>query len=276
MNENILSAMKLAALAGGEVLLKYFSPLSGIAAADKSSHADIITVADPASQTAIKGALLSEMVKLGIPEPEIGFIGEEDLCQPKKHLFIIDPLDGTTDYASGLDYFCISIGYAFENQLMGGVVYDPIRKTFFVGSLGQGSFIEDPAGKQSLAYNSLPASKSLMSCHLNLSGLNEVLPINAQLIPQFRAHRSLGSLALELCYMAKGVFSLVINANCYDWDLCAAKVILNELGLEIYHWDGTPYQPDFAHYEKLLKIFACPPEHRKLTLSSISKTGLKY
>jgi len=112
----MLDILELAARAAGEIILSYFHKESHITR--KTSHQNLVTEADTSSQAIIKKIITDSLEKRGMSENEIGFIGEENLkTVGTKHSFIIDPLDGTNNFASGLDYFCISIAHVVDGQV---------------------------------------------------------------------------------------------------------------------------------------------------------------
>lgn len=92
----------------------------------------MVTEVDHKSQQAITRILTSELNKRGISVSDIGFLGEENLIKSGKHTFIIDPLDGTTNYVSGIAHYWVSIAYAHKNILLSGVIYDPITDETYV------------------------------------------------------------------------------------------------------------------------------------------------
>src|SRR3989344_8589889 len=117
----MIDVLKTAAIEAGTILLNYYK--KNLTLNYKTSHKDFYTIADVESQKTIKETITKLLVKKGVDKCEIGFIGEENLntASNKKHLFVIDPLDGTTNFTSGFDFFAISIGYFYENELMAGL-----------------------------------------------------------------------------------------------------------------------------------------------------------
>lgn len=136
---NMINVMKTAAEKAGRVLLKYFA--KNLVLNFKSSHQNFYTVADLESQKIIKETIANELVNKDIRRSEIGCIGEENLHEAsKKHLFIIDPLDGTTNFTSGWDYFAVSIAYCLNGQTLSGVVYKPSTHDFYTAVRSKGTY----------------------------------------------------------------------------------------------------------------------------------------
>src|SRR3989338_1819234 len=101
----MIDLLQKAAREAGEVLMKYFN--QGVKANYKTSHKNIVTEADLTSQKIIYNSIISGMLRKGYKKNDIGFIGEENLNISGKHKFIIDPVDGTSNFASSYGYFCI-------------------------------------------------------------------------------------------------------------------------------------------------------------------------
>lgn len=237
---------------------------------DKLSHLDIVTETDFASQEVIKQTLTQGMIELGINETEVGFVEEEsDVDRVRKHCFIIDPLDGTTNFSSGIPYFCISIGYAVDQKIQVGVVFDPISETFYWGEVDKGSFVKSALnGEKRLKLLNKPIKSWIVGAHLNgLDVFRDQLNYYQRIYPQVRALRNTGSLTLDLCLMADNVYDVVFNQGCYIWDLAAASVILNEAGATIYDIRGNDLEFNWRKTKTKLQIIACKPENKQIILS---------
>src|SRR3989344_315870 len=149
----MLDIMKQAATEAGNILLNYYK--KNLTLNYKTSHKDFYTIADVESQKIIKEVITKLLVKKVIKETEIGFIGEENLSVGKnaKHLFIIDPLDGTTNFSFGFDFFSVSIAYFLDGLLTAGLVYQPTNKSYYYATKGKGAFKNEKPLK--LAYKLL-------------------------------------------------------------------------------------------------------------------------
>src|SRR3990167_7864591 len=102
----MLNILKNVAVLAGEIQKKYFR-LGNLNISNKTNHENIVTEIDKKSQKAIMECILNETQKLGIDSKDVGFIGEESLLKTGKHLFVIDPLDGTSNYATGTEEFAV-------------------------------------------------------------------------------------------------------------------------------------------------------------------------
>ena len=136
----MLDILKKAALEAGEIQKKYFRSAE-LDVTHKTDHQNIVTKADKESQDIIEKTILFEMEKIGIDASDVGFIGEEDLTSDGRHLFIIDPIDGTSSFASGIDYFCCAIAYAKDGELLAGCINRPITGDMYCAEKGKGATV---------------------------------------------------------------------------------------------------------------------------------------
>ncbi len=247
--------LKNAAVAAGKVLLGYFG--TNLKVNHKYSHQDYFTKADVESQDAIRKEIIGQLADRGINEAEIGFIGEEKLNKAsRKHLFIIDPLDGTTNFESGLDYFAVSIAYCLNGKILEGAIYRPTNGDFYYGKKGQGSYKN---GKRLFF-----SAKPLKSCLLDgiISSRPKVYPEMfdriQKLFPEVKGFRSFFCTTLSDCLAAENILNITINGNTYIWDIAAASIIVSEAGGVLRDFKGksisfyldnpeTPYNAIVCH-----------------------------
>lgn len=227
---------------------------------EKKSHKDIVTKTDKLSQKIIHEHIFSGMKELGFDESEIGFIEEEssdDLV--KKHTFIIDPIDGTSNFSASIPHVCISIGYAKDKEMIAGVVLNPLSGDLYFGEKGKGSFLENEAlGKEKLIIKQKPISSWMVASHFNrLDVLDQQLATYKKLYPEVRGLRNMGSLTLDICFVAQGPINVVFNNGAYFWDLAAAKVILEEAGGKIYDGNGNELEFDWQETKKGYETVTC-------------------
>lgn len=252
----LLKSIKQAAIAGGEVLMKYYKHDLTITA--KSNIHDIVTQADKESQRAIVEALRSSLKGV-----RIGFIGEEEnLHSEGEYLFIIDPLDGTNNFASGFENFCISIGVMHNNQIVVGLIFDAVKSDFYYAKKGEGAFkngkrlnlTREIALESAVLLVSFPSSSDLRAHSL------QQLAALTHLTRTFRVH---GAVAHDLCSIAAGVGNIVLNFRSNIWDLAAGYLIIHEAGGEMVDFQGCPLMFDsnkqkyqiIAGGKKLLRKF---------------------
>jgi len=194
---------------------------------------DLVTEVDHQSEAFLLGEVQKNFPDHHIVTEESGVIQGSD-----EHKWYIDPLDGTVNYAHHIPIFCVSIAYAFQGELMFGVVYDPMRDELFAAERGKGAFM-----------NGKPLRVSDVS-ELQRSLLVTGFPYDAWDTPQdnfanfvrfaklTQGVRRLGSAALDLCYVAAGRFDGFWELELKPWDVAAGGLISREAGARITNVSG--------------------------------------
>lgn len=241
---------------------------------NKKSHQDIVTGSDTISQDVIKTVISNSLGKLGVAKEEICFISEEDtnLDKPRKYTFIIDPIDGTTNFAAGIRYFAISVAYAEFSKVKIGIVYDPVNQTMYKGILGKGSWVKyRNESQRKLSLKSAKSSKDwVVGCHYNGADVfHKQFARYEKLYPKVRGLRTLGCLILEICELAAGSIDLVLNGGTYIWDLAAAKLILEEAGGKVYNPSGKDLVLNFSDPRISYQLFACAKNNKTRAFSML-------
>lgn len=247
---DILSLLERSARAAGATALSYFHHESHIT--HKSSHQNLVTIVDTKSQALIQQTIITGLVQSGVSQDDIGFIGEENLeTNQAKHMFVIDPLDGTGNFASGLDYFSVSIAHFENNVVTTGVVYWPSRHILYFAEKGKGAFKK--VGNKSpvrLQVTDELLKNSLVLMYL--SAIPQYFEKTAwaieQLAPHIRGIRLYGSTCLDVAHVAdnENAAHLLVNSHMYIWDIAAAALILEEAGGVCYDFDGKRLIFDLA------------------------------
>lgn len=215
------------AMEAGEKLLEYFRKPS-LKVNTKLNESDIVTEADRASEEIIIGAIRREYPEHAILSEESGCTGTLD--SPWK--WVIDPLDGTTNFSEGLPGWAVSIGIEHDGRKVGGVVYAPYLREIFIGEVGHGATLNWKPIKcrnnshlnRAVISTGFPVDKDTNPAN-NLDNLTEVLP-------KVRGIRRLGSASIDLCYVAAGYLDGYWEMNLHEWDVSAALCILGEAGGE--------------------------------------------
>jgi len=234
---------------------------------------DLVTDADLASQQAIRDFLHQRF-------PDHAFLGEEAVSQnsssesapPIRPLaegkpgpnapptWIVDPLDGTTNYVHDCPMYCVSIGLMVQGELVVGVVFDPSRQEMFQAAKGQGAWLGEPgvltpasraASPPGGATRRLQTSRSdrleesLLATGFppDLHGQERALDWWRYFSLRTRSLRRTGSTALNLVYVAAGRFDAYWGFDNHAWDVAGAAVIIREAGGEITTTDGQPFDP---------------------------------
>lgn len=160
--------------------------------------------------------------------------------------WIIDPLDGTTNFAHGFPFFCVSIALEKNCESILGVVYDPLRGELFCAEKGKGAFLNK---KRIRVSGTKRLKKSLLATGFayNFKNAKKTNIENfVSFISSSRAIRRAGSAALDLCYVACGRFDGFWELDLHPWDTAAGNLIVKEAGGKVSKLNGTPY----GHYDK--------------------------
>lgn len=265
----MLQIMKQTARAAGKIQMEYFRQAE-LDVSRKTDHQNILTIADKKSQDCIQQLIVEELGKQGIPSTEIGFIGEEDLQADGSHVFVIDPIDGTSNFACGIDYFCTSIGYFYKGDLQAGVILRPAADELYFAKKGKGAFAELGMINQKLEMKGLPSSELMLTFNLGNTLTEEAhLPIAAKLISQFRGGRSLGAVALDVAKCAAGEIGMTVDTGPYIWDYAAALCILREAGGVAFDFNGEDITLDLSDRHKKYDVITCHPSLKEQAMQAV-------
>jgi myo-inositol-1(or 4)-monophosphatase len=259
----MIQILQEAALRGGEVLRSYFK--KNLSIKSKTTHQNLVTEADIESQKVVQDYLKKEAVKeLRVSENEIGFIGEEGLFKPAKtYNFAIDPLDGTSTFATGLEFFSIVIGLFIHGVLRYGVVYEPISNRLYYGEKNNGAFCKSEEGLKKLKIFPGDLKELFFSGGL---GLKEEMrtkqsKIYSKLYSHFRGYISLYAGASSIMRVVENKLGVFFAGGPGVWDIAGAQVILEEAGGIMVDWNGKEFSYDLKNPSKIYPYFACHPEN---------------
>ncbi len=235
----------------------------------KSSRQDLVTKADIESQTCIQEAIIQGMVKLGISETEIGFIGEENGLHKKgKYMFAIDPIDGTTNFASGIEYFVISIGCFVDGELMYGVLYEPLTNTSYLAEKGKGAIKIRSNREVSLSIEMKSLKDSMVATYLHSDEIlrEKELSFVKNIFPSVRGVRMMGAGALDLVKVADNTFQVCMFMKSNIWDIAAATLVIEESGGVIASLTGKELAFELNDLGKIYPVVACHPSNLESVL----------
>lgn len=252
----MIDILKKAAHKAGAIQLDYYKP--DLPITFKTSHQNLLTKADIESQKIIRSTILSEMEKKGYKKNEIGFIGEENLEVKGKHLFVIDPIDGTTNYASGLKDFGVSIAYLKNNKIEAGLIYLPSYKADYTAYFGKGSY--KGKKKLSLKYKTIESSLLATNVSSNEKERNEFLKAIPKLYPHTKGIRITGAYVVDSALLVENIFQLHISFRAKIWDFAAAKIIIEEAGGCVSDFSGSPINLELYNPHKSYKTIECHPK----------------
>ncbi|MCZ2443619.1 MAG: inositol monophosphatase [Flavobacteriales bacterium] len=173
--------------------------------------------------------------------PNASFINEEsgNIQRQAEYTWIIDPLDGTTNFIHGIPHYCISIALMYQSQIIMGVVHDVATGDLFSAQAGKGSFLNGQAIHVSSRDN---LSESLIATGFpvnNFSRIEPTLSVLEQLILNTRGVRRIGTAALDLSYVACGRFDAYYEHGLYPWDVAAGSLIVQEAGGHVSDFSGA-------------------------------------
>ena len=194
---------------------------------------DLVTEVDHASEK----FLISEINRTF---PGHSFLAEESGASAlqNEHLWIIDPLDGTVNYAHGVPFFCVSIAYSYQGQVLLGAVYDPLRDEMFSAERGQGSRVNGRPLKVSTVQE---LQQSLLTTGFPYDAWNNGrnnFDYFTKLGKMTQGVRRLGSAALDLCYIAAGRLDGYWEFSLKAWDIAAGALIAEEAGAMVSNTNG--------------------------------------
>jgi myo-inositol-1(or 4)-monophosphatase len=219
--KNHLDAAENAARAAGKLLRENFQRQKRVKAV--AAH-DIKLEIDVQAQELIGKLLLEEF-------PAHALYGEEGIVgdQSSDYQWIVDPLDGTVNYFYGIPHFCISIALRLRNEIIAGVIYDPMRNEMWTG---QKSEISKLNGSPIQVSDRAELAEAVISVGLSKTGetINTNFPLLQQMIHRVRKCRVFGSAALDMAYVACGRFDAYIETGISLWDIAAGWLLVENAG----------------------------------------------
>lgn len=223
-----------AAYKSAEIINRFSGKLTRI---DKKGPIDLVTEADIASEKNIIETIHSRFPEHEILGEESGLIKSGDSsCQ-----WIIDPLDGTTNFAHQIPIFAISIAFAVNSEIKVGIVLNPVSGELFCAVRGQGATLTGKKIKVSAEKN---LSDSLLVTGFPYDVKQMLDPVMVRFkrcVEAARGIRRLGSAALDLCFVACGRFEGFWEENLKPWDTAAGWLIAEEAGALVTDFSGAPY-----------------------------------
>lgn len=221
---------------------------------------DLVTEIDHASEAYLIGEINRLFPGHGILAEESG-LSDENV----EHMWFIDPLDGTVNYAHGVPMFCVSIAYAHKGQVTLGAIYDPSRDELFTAERGQGAWLNGKrrlqvAQASELARSLLVTGFPYDTWHAKRNNFDYFV----KFAKMTQGVRRLGSAAIDLCYLAAGRFDGYWEISLKPWDIAAGGLICEEAGAKVTSIDGDP---DYIHPPQ--SILAANPTIHALMLEQL-------
>lgn len=211
--------------------------------AREKGHHDLVTDADLASEQAVRGVISRRF-------PDHGFLGEEapDRRQLEREFcWVVDPLDGTTNYAHGFPCYGVSVAVAQRGRLLAGVVFDPERDECFTAAAGQGARLN---GEPIATTAAKDVGEALLAVSLPAQVVTGSVDLEAflRLAPLCQGIRRTGSAALNLAYVACGRLDGHWAHEIHPWDSAAGVLLVREAGGVATASDGRPFQLAAGNY----------------------------
>jgi myo-inositol-1(or 4)-monophosphatase len=232
MNPIMLTARE-AALQAGHILQSYFR--DGFSVRSKAT-ADLVTDADVAAEQKI-----AEIILDGFPDHCL--LGEESHSSPVdvEHLWVVDPLDGTTNFAHGIPHFAVSIAYYHQGVAQCGVIWNPVRDDWYTCERGGGAFHNEQPIQVSTAA-SMAESLIGVGFYYDRGAMMEatLAAIRDCFHSQIHGIRRCGTASLDLAHVASGLFGGYFEYDLSPWDFAAGRLLVEEAGGSVVTCGGQP------------------------------------
>lgn len=226
------AAIEAAHLAGSYQRYRFTSALE----IDLKGDKDLVTEVDRESELLIVAHLLHSF-------PTYNIVAEEGhyLQGDSPFRWIIDPIDGTTNYAHGFPWFCVSIGLEFDGDIVAGVIYNPVQNELFTASQGCGAFLNGQplhVSKRAPLQNTLLGTGFPYDCASDpANNFDDFICFQKSA----RGIRRAGAAALDLAYVAAGRLDGFWELKLKPWDVAAGVLMIREAGGTVTTYDGSPY-----------------------------------
>ncbi len=250
MNKEIIAAIK-------EIAKQELKPRFANVIRNNKQDGSFLTEADLAVQSKVEKCLLETY-------PLISFLGEEMTAAQQRlaldseeGVWILDPLDGTSNFAAGIPYYAVSLAYIKSAKVMWGMVYDPERDECFSATNGEGAVLNDEPLKKLSANISIDKSTAV----IDFKRLSPELASRIAVQPPYSSQRSFGGVALDWCWLAAGRFHLYLHGKQNIWDYAAGHLVFNEMkgssctlqGEDVFDFSLQPRSAVAAADETLFK-----------------------
>lgn len=229
----LLNVMEAAARKAGRSLKRDFGEVANLQVSMKGP-ANFVTAADHRAEEILRTELLKA-------RPGYGFLGEEGGTREgtdKTHVWVVDPLDGTTNFLHSIPHFCISIALVREGTPIAGLIYNPANDEFFTAERGKGAFLNNHrirvAARRRLA-------DAVVCCALPHQGRGDLALFRREMAmvqDKVAGLRRFGAAALDLAYIAAGRFDAYWERGLSAWDFAAGVVIVREAGGYVTDLEG--------------------------------------
>jgi myo-inositol-1(or 4)-monophosphatase len=236
----LIAAMLEAAFAAGEGLKRDFADIAKLEVRHKQGLDDMFSEADLRAEQTVR-ELLSAF------RPDYGFLGEEGGLVPGKdadNVWIVDPLDGTTNFLIGLPLFAVNVALANQGKVVAGVTHVPLLNETFWAERGQGAYLNDLPIHISSRREMIEAVLGVGIPFASKPRHQQFAAEMAKLTPRVSGIRRLGAAAVDMAYVACGRFDAYWEQSVSAWDIAAGVVIVEEAGGVVTDTLGQPLRLD--------------------------------
>ena len=222
--------------AGASELKRFFNGKFIIS--HKEGINNLVTEADHASDKAIRSVIKSAF-------PDHGIVSEEsaEKISESDYRWIIDPIDGTVNFANGIPICCVSIGLEYRGEMLMGAVYNPNLEEFFFAEKGKGATLNGEKISVSSKIHLVTSCLVTGFPYTYLDQPNGPLEVFSKLIKKGIPVRRLGSAAIDLCWVAAGRFDGFYEHELHAWDSAAGFLMVEEAGGKVTNLKGEKYDP---------------------------------
>ncbi len=230
----ILNTLLKATEAGAKELQRYFN--GHFTVSNKEGINNLVTEADHASEKAILGVIKNDFPDHFILSEEVG-----EIIMDSNYKWIIDPIDGTINFANGVPICCVSIALEHNGKIIMGAVYNPFMNEYFFAEKGKGAMLNSKKILVSQKADVLTSFLVTGFPYTYLDSSNGPLQVFERFIRKGVPVRRLGSAALDLCWVAAGRFDGFYEHKLQAWDSAAGFLMVEEAGGKVTDFDGNYY-----------------------------------
>ncbi|MBW1667725.1 MAG: inositol monophosphatase [Deltaproteobacteria bacterium] len=235
MWEKELDTVRLAAQEAGDIINSLYGRVDVI---KKKGDIDLVTEADLQAESKIVEVITRAFPQDSLVTEEAGHYDHHS-----KRIWLIDPLDGTTNFTHAFPFFGISIALEIEKRVVVGAVYDPLRDEYFCAAEGTGAFLNGNRIKVSTIGK---LEDSLLATGFPYEVYNDAHELTKRfekMLTLTQGVRRPGSAALDLCYVAAGRVDGYWEERLFPWDTAAGSIIVKEAGGQVTDYTGKTYTP---------------------------------
>ncbi len=229
----LLNVMMGAARKAGRGLIRDFGEVEKLQVSMKGTS-DFVSSADLKAEKVLRQELKKGRPAFGFLLEEGGEVAGED----KSHRWIVDPIDGTTNFLHGIPHFAISIGLERDGEIVAGVIYEPISDSMFHAEKGSGAYLNDWRLRVSARRKLEDAVVTTGIPHRGRPGQDVFLKELTAVMQGTAGVRRFGSAALDLAYVAAGRCDAYFESGIQPWDIAAGLIMVKEAGGYVSDYDG--------------------------------------